>query len=265
MVTPETLNQLHTLASEHEWGLAYNSSEPIRAVSGSVLAGHIVQELNTTLYSPLSKSSARRLSVQFGAYGTFMSFFGLSQATAASPDFYGIVNYASSFVIELVTDVDISSSSTPRIVSPDDVSIRFLFANGTASDTNPPKAFALFGQEETTIKWNTFVSEMNKFSLKSTAEWCGACGATEGVCAEFSGGNGSGVTAAESKGTGGISKVVAGVIGAMVTLAVILGLQALVLAAGGLRVVRKKTLVLALAPKMSRDDASSMEHAYSSK
>ena len=89
------MKQLYTLASEHQWNLAYNSSEPIRAVSGSVLAGHIVQELNTTLHSPLSKSSTRRLSVQFGAYGSFMSFFGLSQAATASSDFYGIVNYAS--------------------------------------------------------------------------------------------------------------------------------------------------------------------------
>lgn len=265
MLTPETLNQLYALASEHEWGLAYNSSEPIRAVSGSILAGHIVQELNATLQSPLSKSSARRLSVQFGAYGTFMSFFGLSQAAASSPDFYGIVNYASSFVIELVTDADLSSASAVNTVDPDGVFVRFLFANGTASDTNPPKAFPLFGQKETTIKWNTFVSEMNKFSLKSTAEWCGACGASEGVCAEFSGDNGSGLATAESKGSRGISTAVAGVIGAMVTLAVILGLQALVLVVGGLRVVRKKTFALALAPKTSRDGASSMEHGYSSR
>ncbi|KAK3318022.1 phosphoglycerate mutase-like protein [Apodospora peruviana] len=255
LLTPQTQQRLLTLASEHEWGLAFNSSEPIRAASGSVLAGHIVQALSTALTTPTSQ----KLTVQFGAYGTFMSFFGLSQAPAASADFYGIVDYASSFVFELVTDADPSSIST------DDVGVRFLFVNGTASDANPPRAFSLFGQTETTLKWKDFESEMNKFSLHNMAEWCAACGSTEGVCAGSSSGSNvsstvSGAGGSSSSGSGGISTAVAGVIGAMVTLAVILGLETLILGVGGLRVVKKKTLrQLDLAQKMSHDDASSME------
>ncbi|KAK3300441.1 uncharacterized protein B0H64DRAFT_369696 [Chaetomium fimeti] len=34
-LTPEILHQLQTLADQHEWGLAYNASFPIRAVSSA--------------------------------------------------------------------------------------------------------------------------------------------------------------------------------------------------------------------------------------
>ncbi len=47
-----TILELQVLANIHEWGLAYNSSDTIRAISGAVLAGQIVQSLNTTLQAP---------------------------------------------------------------------------------------------------------------------------------------------------------------------------------------------------------------------
>ncbi|KAK3943270.1 putative histidine acid phosphatase, partial [Diplogelasinospora grovesii] len=238
LLTKESLHQLQTRADQHEWGLAYNSSDTIRAIGGAVLAAQIVQALNGTLTAPVVQASAQKLTVQFGAYGTFMSFFGLSQATAASPDFYGIVDYASSMTFELVTNASLSSSST---VNPDDVSVRFLFANGTASDVNTPQAFPLFGQSETTIPWKTFVSEMDKFAIGSTAAWCQACGNSTGLCAGTStsttGGSGSTASTTDS-GSGGISLPVAGVIGALVTLVVILAVEGLVMAVCKLRLVK---------------------------
>lgn len=232
-------------------------------MAGAVLAGEIVQELNATLHTSLATTfPASRLTIQFGPYATFMSFFGLSQAIAASPDFYGIVDYASSFIIELVTDAEVASSAGTgsNTVNPEELYVRFLFANGTASDDNPPKAFPLFGQNETKLRWTTFISEMDKFSLTDIAEWCVACEATEGVCSNP---NGSGVSAAEnSADRGGISNVLAGVCGAVVTLVVLLGLGGMVFWFAGLRVVNKKALELStvVASKASRDDSSSVEH-----
>ncbi|KAK4215310.1 histidine phosphatase superfamily [Rhypophila decipiens] len=255
LLTAEVQHQLYTLASAHEWGLAFNSSEPVRAMVGSILAGQIVQGLNATLRAPLKTNSTNRLTIQFGAYASFMSFFGLSQATAASEDFYGIVDYDSSFVIELVTDAEVDSlSSSADTINADDAYIRFLFANGTASETNQPKPFPLFGQQEIRLKWNTFIEEMSKFSITDTAEWCVACGATEGVC---SGAGSSDVSTAKAD-SGGMSNVVAGVIGAVVTLAVATLLAALAVGIGGLRLVKKKAprLSMAIAPKTSRDDMS---------
>ncbi|KAK3361189.1 phosphoglycerate mutase-like protein [Lasiosphaeria ovina] len=238
LLTNETLHQLQTRADQHEWGLAFNSSEQVRAISGSLLAAQIVQALNNTLAAPVGKTSAQKMTIQFGPYGTFMAFFGLAKAPAASPEFYGIVDYASSMVFELVTNASLDDSAAA--VSPDKVSVRFRFANGTASNANPPRTFPLFGQTETTLPWSTFVSEMNKFAIGSNEAWCKACGPT-GACAEIAQNGSSVSTAASTDGssTGGISTPVAGVIGAVVTLAVILGLEGLIMAVAGLRLTKK--------------------------
>ena len=41
LLTPEVLFQLQTLADNHEFNLAYNASESIRAIAGSTLAAQI--------------------------------------------------------------------------------------------------------------------------------------------------------------------------------------------------------------------------------
>lgn len=204
-----------------------------------MLGGQILQALNDTLHA--TKPSAQRLTIQFGAYGTFMSFFGLADAPKASPDFYGIVNYASSMVFELVTNATVPDKAA---VDPADVSVRFLFVNGSATDGNEPRAFPLFGGEESLLSWDDFAKGMQRFSIADTAHWCRACGNSTGVCAEALGTDGSGDGSADAAGnggggSGGLSRPVAGVIGALVTLVVILGIEALVMGVAGLRLVKK--------------------------
>lgn len=243
LLTNDTVNQLQTLANAHEWGLAYNESDPVRAIAGAVLGGQILQALNATLTSPLSKTSAQRLTIQFGAYGAFMSFFGLANLTAASDNFRGIVNYASSITFELVTNAtvngtDISSTAT---VSPDDVSVRFLFVNGSASDANVPQLYPLFGQTETTISWNDFSAGMSNFSIGDTTSWCQACGNTTGVCAPTStsssepGSSGGSTNSNES-----ITPGVAGGIGVLSMFGLLL-LIIIVGALAGFRIVKRGT------------------------
>ncbi|KAH8197167.1 hypothetical protein TruAng_008660 [Truncatella angustata] len=245
LLTNATLDELLWLANAHEWGLAYNETDQIRAVAGATLAGQILTQLNTTL----TGKSKQPFAAQFGAYASFMSFFGLAQLQKVSDDFTGVVDYASTMVFELVADSDdVSSSSYPAA---SDVSVRFLFANGTAAQ-NEPQAYPLFGQNETLLPWSTFVSEMNKFAIADTEDWCTACGNSTGVCAEYasssSSGSGDGASTSSSSTSGnGMSLAVAGVIGALVTLAVILGIEALVYFLSGLRLVKKSTLAAASA------------------
>ena len=140
---------------------------------------------------------------------------------------------------ELVTDTEVSNTSYP---SADQINVRFLFSNGSAAE-NALTAYPLFGQSETVLPWPTFLSEMNKFAIGDQAQWCQACGNTTGVCASSStsgtanAADASSPTAKDSNG--GMSRTVAGVIGAFVTLAVILGLEALILLVGGLRIAKK--------------------------
>lgn len=164
-----------------------------------------------------------------------MAFFGLAQLDAASPDFMGICDYASSMTFELVTN-----SSTPTA---DDISVRFYFANGTAAQ-HEPTLFPMFGQKETTLKWNDFKNGMANFAIEDTQHWCTLCGNTDGACASNSTSSDNSSSSSSSSGGGGngVSKPVAGVIGALVTLVVILGVEAAIMLLGGMRLVKKSSL-----------------------
>ncbi|MCJ1486553.1 hypothetical protein MMC06_006730 [Schaereria dolodes] len=239
LLTPTTLSQTRTLADTHEWNLAYNSSSPIRAITGATLAAQVLQALNTTITS----AGKSKLNVQFGAYGGFQSFFGLAQLPQQNSDFYGVPDYASTMTFELFTN----ASTAEPFPAVEDISVRFLWHNGTTSDLSTPVAYPLFGQQALSLPWTTFADQMNAFAIGSQQQWCSACGNTTGICASSapaspSPGSGSTSSASASGGGGGVSKAVAGVIGAMVTLAVVLGAEALIMLAAGLRVVRKAAL-----------------------
>ncbi|KAI1187153.1 phosphoglycerate mutase-like protein [Nemania serpens] len=239
LLTPDALRELKLLANEHEWGLAYNSSDEVRAIAGATLAGQIVQAFNSTI----AGRSKLPVHIQFGAYGVFASFFGLAKLPAVSDDFTGVVDYAASMTFELVTNATVGGSSYP---GPDDISVRFLFSNASAAELTP-KAYPLFGQEETLLPWTRFLSEMNKFAVSDTADWCRVCGVSTGACASTSSGsgsdgNGGSNTASVSPNGHAISLPVAGVIGALVTLAVVLGAEALVYLISGLTLIKKSTL-----------------------
>jgi hypothetical protein len=271
LLATETQSQLLQLANDHEFNLAYNASDPIRAIAGSTLAvstslifltptasqpstnpkatkehhkltssqAQILENLNTTI----NGHSKLPFSIQFGAYASFLSFFGLSQLPSASSNFTGIVNYASSMAFELITNATVSATSYP---STSDISVRFLFTNGSAAET-PLTAYPLFGQSEEVLGWGRFVDEMGKFAVGDQETWCTKCGNTTGVCASADAttttSSTTGVSTSGSSGSG-MSRAVAGVIGAMVTLAVILGVEGLVMALAGLRLVRKNRQVV---------------------
>ncbi|KAI1265282.1 histidine phosphatase superfamily [Xylariaceae sp. FL1019] len=235
LLTPETINELQVLANIHEWNLAYNSSDTVRAIAGATLAAEIVEGLNATLVG----KGAKPVNVQFGAYATFSSFFGLAQLQSVSADFEGIVDYAANMVFELVTNATVRSGD--GYPSSDDVSVRFRFSNRSSGLTEP-MVYPLFGQSETLLPFSDFAARMNKFAIGDTASWCQACGNTTGVCATSANDPGDGESTASSKTSNHISNAVAGVIGALVTLVVILGVEALIALVAGLRIVKRSTL-----------------------
>ncbi|KAJ5088975.1 ATPase AAA-type core [Penicillium argentinense] len=230
-VTDAQWVQLQYLANNQQYNLAYNSSDPVRAIDGKVLAGEILTNLNKTIAS----EGEYKLGVQFGSYGTFFSWFGIMQMPKASDDFTGIVDYASTFTLELV-----SNATGTEFPSSDDISVRFSFHNGTVSSSSEPTVFPMFGRSEDLISWSDFVTESEKIAIASDSEWCDLCGNTEGKCSSSS--SNSDATSASTDsigGSGGVSRPVAGVIGAMVTLAVILGLEALFFLVGGFTIAKR--------------------------
>src|SRR3954471_2394270 len=99
VLTNDVLSEAHYLANVHEFNLAYNVSSPIRAVAGATIAAQIVQQLNSTI----TDNGQSKLGIQFNAYASFLSLFGLSQLTKVNDNFTGIVDYASVMIFELFT------------------------------------------------------------------------------------------------------------------------------------------------------------------
>ncbi|KAE8383782.1 histidine phosphatase superfamily [Aspergillus bertholletiae] len=232
--TKEQLEHLYILANVEQYNLAYNTSDTVRAIAGSQLAGEMLEGLNKTI----TTKGSNKLNIQFGSYGTFLSYFGLAQLPAVDVNFTGVPDYASSMSWELITD-----STADGFPDASEISVRFVFHNGTITGANDaPKEFALYGQSSATIPWSKFVEETKKIAVTNTPEWCKICGNTDGKCASYnSDGSGSDSASTTSKsGGGGVSRPVAGVIGAMVTLAVIFGLEALFLLAGGFTITKKR-------------------------
>lgn len=209
-----------------------------------ILAGQALSFLNNSILAQGSKAGAK-YGVQFGAYATMLSFFGLANLTAADEMFYGIPGYASAMTFELYTTVNFTGS----FPATSDLSVRFLWHNGTNGSGGDltPVEYPMFGTGATSLSWTDFYDRMSNISVITNADWCVACGNTTGTCAGVSASSSSSSvspaasTAAKSTSHGGISNAVAGVIGAMVTLAVILGLEALILGIGGFRVAKKSS------------------------
>ncbi|KAI4236765.1 MAG: hypothetical protein LQ349_002354 [Xanthoria aureola] len=239
LLTDSVFSQLRTLADHHELNLAYNSTDPVRAIAGSTLAAQIVQGLGNTIKS----QGKSKITVEFGAYASFQSFFGLADLLTlpdSNDSFMGIPDYASTMTFELFTTAD--ASSFPAV---EDLQVRFLFHNGTMDENSRLTAYPLFGQSSTELSWTEFEAGMGRFAVGGQKQWCEACGNSTGVCASATGSSSSSSAGAAGSGSGtggGISKAAAGVIGAMVTLAVVLGSQAAVMLVAGLRVVRKNRL-----------------------
>ncbi|KAJ5837157.1 hypothetical protein N7447_003183 [Penicillium robsamsonii] len=230
-LTDEVYHQLIALAGSHEFNLAYNSSDKVRAIDGAVLAGEILTSLNETI----ATKGKSKLNIGFGSYGTIFSLFGLLQMPAASVNFTGIPDYASSMVFELVTN----ASGTDFPTDTSDLSVRFMFHNGTITGSSEPTAYPLFGQSSKLLSWDDFSSKIKEVAVTSDEEWCTMCGNTEGQCASSDSSSASDSASTSSTSGSGMSLVVAGVIGAMVTLAVILGLQAIFFLLGGFRIAKR--------------------------
>jgi hypothetical protein len=80
-----------------------------------------------------------------------------------------VLDYASTLTWELVTNATMSLGSWP---SEDEISVRFLFHNGTTSNTSQPTEYPLFGTNQSPLPWSEFVTRLNMFAIGSQEDWC---------------------------------------------------------------------------------------------
>lgn len=217
MIGNQMLEQARTYANYHETG-AFSDPDPsnIGNVAGQAFLPPMLDNLNQVANS----SNPLKIAYMAASYKPFTSLFKMMNVTGLeNPD--GVVDYASAAIFEVRTDG----------------SLRFLFRNGTEG---PFGTYGLLGAAAgTDMHLSEFESKMEPYSLPDLADWCNACQTTNargcGVLASLNGTGGAGYASDTStSGRHHVSPVVAGVIGAMVTLAVAAALLGAWLVLGGL-------------------------------
>lgn len=212
-VSDQDLLRLRTLADSAELGQNWNASEPARSIGAETLSGAILDKLNETIAS----KGKLKFSLFAGSYDTFLAFFGLADLLDVSGDFSGLPDYASTMAFELFTSEDTDEfPSNPEA----DLRVRWMFRNSTFGElTN----FPLFGTDQDSLAWPKFVTEMEERAITDVGDWCIQCSAKEDFCAAYEQDQDESAQNEDGQrdGKSGMSNVVAGVIGAMVTLGVV--------------------------------------------
>ena len=232
------LAELRILSDRMEFAMNGNLSvsgwtrgDMIRAIAGRTLAARIAGLLTNNIQS---SGVTEILSVMFGSYEPFLAFFSLAQLPQVSGSFNGLPDFGSSMVFELFS-VGNATSFPPE----SDLMVRFLFRNGT-SDTEDLISYPLFGRghSESDMTWTDFMSGMNNIMLNDVGSWCDTCGSQEYFCAVYGSGgkfNATGPSGSGSRKSNQMSNQVAGVIGAAVTLGVLMISVAAAMLFGGMR------------------------------
>jgi prostatic aicd phosphatase len=221
-VSAADLFQLRTLADNQLYNMYYNTSQPTRSIGGQMGAYLVLSRLNMTA---AQTTPALKLTYFVSAYSTQMPFWALTNMTVASPNFYGLPNYASTMTFELRRPSNSSSFN--------DLFVRFGFRNGSDSST-PVTYFPMFGSSTTDMPWSEWSEKMSAIAIPSQADWCNTCNSTQtfctGVSAASTSGSGSSSSAAPeaSSSSGGLSNAAAGGIGAGVTIGVIAIVEGLI-------------------------------------
>ncbi|KAI1440690.1 phosphoglycerate mutase-like protein [Annulohypoxylon stygium] len=235
---------LRSLASTQQFDLNGNLSasgmqegDMIRAIAGRMLAARVVAQLSAHIHSG---GSANKMSLLFSSFEPFLAFFALSNlsSTASSGLFRQIPLPGSAMVFELFSTTD----DIATYPSEAEMYVRFLYRNGTGEDA-PLMEYPLFGlgNSETRMRWADFQESVAAFSIQDISQWCSLCGSVTLFCNALTedAGTSSGTVGGVGAGANAsVSPAVAGVIGALTTIAFMLlaGLAAFVF--GGLRIRR---------------------------
>ena len=245
-ISSEDLLKLRILADDYIYALNGNitasgstEGDQIRAVAGKTLATKMIDSLYTNINT---LGAYQKLTVFFGSFEPMISFFALAGLPSLeNQEFYSIPEFGASMAIELFTlVVDGNSGVYPTDTA--NLFVRFLYSNGTGEDAQLIQ-YPLFGEDpdNTYVSLSDFVAGLESFMMLSIEDWCSECGSYSVFCPAFqsnsSSNGGSDVLASSNRG---LSPVIAGVIGALVTLVVLTLVVGAAMLLLGLRFFRVK-------------------------
>ncbi|KAJ6036872.1 Histidine phosphatase superfamily clade-2 [Penicillium herquei] len=204
-----------TYATNAQDASALTSESTIGAASpiaGQTLASSILDAFRINMEE---EGNGQKITLLFGGDEPAVALASLiGLASTQQSNFYSRPARGASLIFELYSfETDVDDESYP---GSDEMYVRFFLHNGTDSSTEFI-SYPLFGYgpSKSYVPWNDFEIELETFAVASIQEWCIRCNADSVFC--------SGVLDRNDSSTKkrGISPVVAGVIGAVVTLVVI--------------------------------------------
>lgn len=200
-VTTQQLAEARYWANYHEAG---SFTDPDYFNVGNIAGQSILPPLTASINDIANTTNGLKFSYIAVSYKPFLSLFTMWNLPA--PLNNTVVDYASAAVLEVYTND----------------SLRLLFRNGTNGDFAP---YPLFNSGNETYPISYFMDNMDPWSGQTLADWCNICGTTDArgcdTLAALNGTGGAGyASVTTTNGHHRVSPVVAGVIGAMVTLAI---------------------------------------------
>ncbi|KAF3035723.1 hypothetical protein E8E11_001831 [Didymella keratinophila] len=238
-------NATRYLANEYAWsfwgntGVSNNSSDN-QAIGGMTLAAEILHQFRNLVddrqnHSTSTPGVSQPITLLFGETDPMINLMSLMLMDARDKNFRAIPPYASAIIFELFSTG--GSSTFPQ--SEDDLWVRFYYHNGTTDFNNQLTAFPMFnhGPSQTDMKWTDFNMMFGRIMMNTIPQWCTTCSAPSLFC---TGVDSDVIIVANPKSSAsgkrhGLSPAVAGVIGAVITLAVAGLLFALAMLLGGVR------------------------------
>ncbi|EME40614.1 hypothetical protein DOTSEDRAFT_37408 [Dothistroma septosporum NZE10] len=249
------LTQLSWLASQQQYAQLgnltavnpYTGASSLQTVTGSIstLPGNMLASKVLAQFEDAIASGAEMFKVNllFADFYPLLSFFALADLPALNPNFYGIPDYASSAVWELFS---YENSTNATFTSDTDLYVRFSFRNGSSTEDDF-QSYPIFGRDPdaSEVSWDDFRTEMAKISFTGNdvvPAWCGQCGSPSLFCAAYNSSlTRSSSTTGQHRDGEGMAPAVAGVIGAIVALAIAGILFGLTMVLGGVRVRRDRS------------------------
>ncbi|KAK6350552.1 hypothetical protein TWF718_003742 [Orbilia javanica] len=237
-MTDEDFDRLHVYANHLQFNMYGNTTtsvatnwanadltENLRDVGGRLMAGKIARTFRDQLSSP--GGWWNKVNFVLGGYDIMLSFFAIANLPSRSPDFFGLPDLGSSMVFELYTDDQ--TINIDNKIDTDSIRVAFGFRNGTTVD-DTLTYWPLFDEDGDVVSmsYSKFLEKMDQVSVKSVGQWCSVCSAKLDFCQESgstntpSGSNGNGENNEQSPSQShGMAPAVAGVIGAVIMLAIV--------------------------------------------
>ncbi|KAF3133807.1 hypothetical protein TWF594_008966 [Orbilia oligospora] len=223
-VNAEVPNMDLSIQSGNNW-TSGDLTEDLRDVGGRLMAGKIARTFREQLASPGGWSN--KFNFVLGGYDIMLSFFAIANLPSRSPDFFGLPDLGSSMVFELYTDDE--TVGTDHIVDQQSIKVAFGFRNGTTVD-DTLTYWPLFDQDdgEFGMPYEEFLAKLDEVAVRSVGQWCSVCSAKLDFCQGTgpanppTGSNTDGENDEQSSAQRhGMAPAVAGVIGAIIMLAIV--------------------------------------------